>query len=127
MASEPRPAAEERRPAVRFPVDIGGLYAIAGTPPRLEARITELSASGLRLRTAERLAIGMTVDVVFEYRDRSGGVRLTVQARVVRVVVEGPPVYECALMVIGQEGVKNALRQLVLKIDLAVRMQRRKY
>jgi hypothetical protein len=127
MASEPRPAPEERRPAVRFAVDLGALYAIAGTPPRLEARITEISASGLRLRTSQRLALGMRIDVVFEFSNRSGGARICVRARVVRVVVEGPPVYECGLMVIDDAGVKNALRQLVLKIDLSSRLQPRKY
>jgi hypothetical protein len=95
-------------------------------PARFEARVTEISTSGLRLRTGQGLAIGMSVDVAF---DLDGPSRMTVRvrARVVRVVLDEAPQFEYALTVVDDDGVKNSLRQAVLKINLSAPTEVRRY
>jgi PilZ domain len=121
MKSKGLSTVEERRPAVRVAVDLEAKYERVGMPPRFEARVTEISTSGLRLRTVQRLAIGMSVDVAFDLDDPSRRSRMTlrVRARVVRVVLDEVPQFEYALMVVDDDGVKNSLRQAVLMINLS--------
>jgi hypothetical protein len=129
MKSKGRSTVEERRPAVRVAVDLEAKYKRVGIPPQFEARITEISTSGLRLRTSQRLAVGISIDIAFDLDDPSRRSRMTlrVRARVVRVVLEKEPQFEYALMIVDDDVVKNFLRQAVLMINLSAPPEARRY
>ena len=123
-----RPTVEERRPAVRVVVDLEARYGSVGAPSRFEARVVEISATGLRLRTSQGLTVGGSIEVAFDLDDSSRRSRVTVRvrARVVRVVLgEGSP-FEYALHVVD-DYVKNSLRQAVLKINLSASPEVRRH
>jgi hypothetical protein len=112
---------EERRPAVRMPVDLQATYGDVGGASRHAGRVTEISASGLRLRTSSTLSVGMSVEIAFDLHDPARRSRTTVnvRAQVVRVVCESPPLLEYALRVLDDQALKASLRQAVLKINLS--------
>jgi PilZ domain len=121
MKSKGRSTVEERRPAVRVAVDLEAKYQRVGIPPQFEARITDISTSGLRVRTSQRLAVGISIDIAFDLDDPSRRSRMTLRVRagVVRVVIDEVPPFEYALMIVNDDVVKNVLRQAVLMINLS--------
>jgi hypothetical protein len=129
MKSKGSSTVEERRPAVRVAIDLEAKYHRVGIPLQFEARITEISTSGLRLRTSQRLAVGISIDIAFDLDDPSRRSRMTqrVRARVVRVVIENEPQFEYALMIVDDDVGKNVLRQAVLMISLSAPSEARRY
>jgi hypothetical protein len=115
---------------VRIGVDFEARYGSVGTTPRFEARVTEISTSGLRLRTGERrLQLGMSVDIAFDCDTPSRPSRMTLRmrARIVRVVLDEAPPFEYGLIVVDDDSVKNSLRQAVLDITLSRPPEVRRY
>ncbi len=112
---------EERRPAVRVPVDLPASYGIVGTVARYPARVSEISASGMRLRTSERLWPETPIKLAFDVdgRNRHGRITLQVIARVVRVVREEPPLFEYGLRLTDNQAAKVMMRRAVLMVSLA--------
>jgi hypothetical protein len=114
---------EERRPAVRVFVDIEARYAPVGSPPAHAARVTEMSASGMRLQTQRKLVLGRCLDITFEIADptRRARSRMTMrlQARVLRAVFERETEFEYALGIMADDVLKSSIRRVILAIDLA--------
>jgi hypothetical protein len=112
---------EERRPSVRVGVDLRASYGVVGTLPRHPARVSELSATGIRLQTSERLWPGTLMKLAFDVdgRNRQGRITLRVIARVVRVLREEPPSFEYGLQLTDDQAVKGLLRRAVLMVSLA--------
>jgi len=111
---------EERRPAVRVAVDLQASYGAVGISARYPARVFEISASGLRLRTSEPLQPGL-INIAFDLdgRNRHTRIELRVIARVVRILREEPPSFEYALRLVDDEFV-GKMRQAVLMVSLGL-------
>ena len=113
---------EERRPSVRVGVDLPASYGVVGTLARHSARVSEISATGIRLRTSERLRPETTIKLAFDVgsRNRHGRTTLRMIASVVR---EGPPSFEYGLRLTEDQIAKGKLRRAVLMVSLAAHMK----
>jgi hypothetical protein len=109
---------EERRPAVRVVVDLQASWGAVGSPAWYPARVVEMSASGLRLRTGEPLRPGL-INVAFDVdgRKRQARIELRVVGRVVRILREEPSSFEYALRLVDGQSI-GKMRQAVLMISL---------
>jgi hypothetical protein len=103
-------------------VNLDALYGSSGTPIDVPARVTNLSSTGLRLRTDRALVLNTTLDVAFVIPDVASRSRmkLRVHGRVVRVVFADPPRFEYAISLASDDDQKDLLRRAVLKLDLAM-------
>jgi hypothetical protein len=117
---------EDRRPTVRLTVNLDALYGATGTPTQTQARITNISSTGLRLRTDRTLVLGTAVDVIFVVPDAAprSRIKLNVGGRVVRVVYAEEPLFEYAIEILSDDH-RELMRRAVLKIDLAMAQQER--
>jgi hypothetical protein len=119
---------EERRPAVRVPVNLPAKYGRGGfvpegpyAPVTTPAVISELSTSGLRVRTSEVLRPGEFVYVAFSVVGRHRRTRhdLRLIVRLVRVVSSEPPAFAYAFALVEELTVAK-LRDAVLSLSLRV-------
>lgn len=90
----PRPTAKfdaaERRKCRRYDVRLDGLYRLPGETNPRRAEVRDISSSGVRLVTAQRLALGTTAAIVISGRPEAGrsvagAARISVSA-LIRVV-----------------------------------------
>ena len=85
----------ERRSTVSFEAKCGTV----ATKPSFKARVTQISTTGLRLRTGQELPVGTLINIAFD-ADNSPPVACAVQARVVRVLPGHRPEFEYGLAVV---------------------------
>lgn len=94
------------RVTVDFPATYAAVLSAArNPPPRLTAQVTQLSKTGLRLRTQSRLAIDAWIDIIYQDERRS---RIQVQARVVRALPGFKPNFEYGLMIIDDDSARKS-------------------
>ena len=95
----------ERRATVDFPARYGPVK-MAST---LNARVTQISTTGLRLRTADELAIGAVVNIAFDV-DSSPPISCAIRAQVVRNLPGHKPEFEYGL--VSVDDMTNSLEAL---------------
>lgn len=111
---------EEKRQSLRFPIDLPATCVRVNTTQQVDARLVDISTTGLRFRLAAELAIGTVIDVEFT-PDKLGRTHsVFVRARVVRLVGSYDPVYEYGLRVLDDRRMLADLRNAVLSINLAL-------
>jgi hypothetical protein len=104
----------ERRSTVRVPVRFAARYG-----QQFPAEVTEISKSGLRLRTTEELKIGSAVEIDILFGRGFSPSVLHVRAHVARHIADDGDGHECGLKVVSDAATKAALGAAVLKITLS--------
>jgi hypothetical protein len=116
---------EERRPALRIAVDLPVQYASAGTSLYVEARLRDISTSGLCIQTCGALRVGLLLDVAIGFQEKRPSSLFHVQARVVRLARQAAPTFEYALKIIHDNTSLGVLRREVLRLSLARQKSRK--
>ena len=120
-ADRPPGAFQEKRLAVRIVVDLAVTYEAAGTTDK--GRVTELSRSGLRLRTTR--ALSTLSEIAITFGPTFPAKNLRIKARVIRQSsADGAPL-EFGLQIMGGNETKAAVADAVLKLSIASKANHR--
>jgi hypothetical protein len=112
-------ALDERRLSQRVAVSFEGKYSVNGQPPQ-PARISEISRTGLRLLSLQRLVPKMLIKIAFDPKSTNPAERrnrVYVEGRIVRLVREGGPPYDYGIDVLGDDKTNSALHKTVLEMS----------
>jgi hypothetical protein len=115
-AVKSRSAFEERRAAVRVPVNFIVRYQSKNSEWH-NAKINDISRTGLRLQTTEKMLIGRELAITFGQDFPTHSLRIKV--RITRIIHQSGPPFEYGVLVVSDAETKALVAGAVLKISMA--------